>query len=70
MSDPYLYSVSNHVATFSINGAPYNLMSLAYIDQLEEQLPEVLANDAIRAIVFTAEGLDHFSAGMDLKQFY
>ena len=38
MSDPYLYSVVNHVATFSINDAPYNLMSLAYIDRLEEQL--------------------------------
>lgn len=40
MSDSYLYTVSNHVATFSINDAPYNLMSLEYIDHLEEQLPE------------------------------
>lgn len=68
MPDPYLYSVTNNVATFSINGPPYNLMSLEYIDRLEEQLPEVLADDDIRAMVFTAEGLDHFSAGMDLKQ--
>ncbi len=68
MSDPYLYTVNNNVGTFSINDAPYNLMSLEYIDQLEEQLPEVLADDAVRAIVFTAEGLDHFSAGMNLKQ--
>ncbi|MDZ7684723.1 MAG: hypothetical protein U5O39_06715 [Gammaproteobacteria bacterium] len=68
MPDPYLYSVTNNVATFSINDAPYNLMSLEYIDQLEEQLPAVLGDDSIRAIVFTAEGLDHFSAGMNLKQ--
>ena len=68
MTDPYLYTVSNNVATFSINDAPWNLMSLAYIDRLEEQLPEVLADDHIRAIVFTGEGLDHFSAGMNLKQ--
>jgi len=68
MSDPYLYSVVNHVATFSINDAPYNLMSLAYIDRLEEQLPEVLADDSIRALVFTGNGLDNFSAGMNLKQ--
>ena len=68
MSDPYLYTVKNNVATFSINNAPYNLMSLAYIDQLEQQLPDVLADDSVRAIVFTGEGLDHFSAGMDLKQ--
>ncbi len=68
MSDPYLYTVSNHVATFSINDAPFNLMSLEYIDRLEEQLPEVLADDSVRAMVFTGEGLDHFSAGMNLKQ--
>ena len=68
MSDPYLYSVTNNVATFSINDAPWNLMSLEYIDRLEEQLPEVLADDSVRAMVFTGEGLDHFSAGMNLKQ--
>ena len=68
MSDPYLYAVTNNVATFSINGAPWNLMSLEYIDRLEEQLPEVLADDHIRAMIFTGEGLDHFSAGMNLKQ--
>ena len=68
MPDPYLFTVTNHVATFSINDAPWNLMSLEYIDRLEEQLPDVLADDDIRAMVFTGEGLDHFSAGMNLKQ--
>ena len=68
MADPYLYTVSNNVATFSINDAPWNLMSLDYIDRLEEQLPEVLADDHIRAMIFTGEGLDNFSAGMNLKQ--
>ncbi len=68
MSDPFLLSVENAVATISINGAPWNLMSLEYIDRLEEVLPELLADDGVRAIVFTGEGLDHFSAGMDLKQ--
>lgn len=48
MSDPYLYSVSNAVATFSINDAPWNLMSVAYIDRLEEQLPDVLGDDTMR----------------------
>ena len=67
-SDSYLYSVTNNVATFSIKDPPWNLMSLEYIDRLEEQLPEVLADDSVRALVFTAEGLDNFSAGMDLKQ--
>ena len=68
MPDPYLFAVTNNVATFSINDAPWNLMSVEYIDRLEEQLPDVLADDDIRAMVFTGEGLDHFSAGMNLKQ--
>lgn len=68
MADPYLFTVTNNVATFSINDAPWNLMSLEYIDRLEEQLPDVLADESIRAMIFTGEGLDHFSAGMNLKQ--
>lgn len=68
MPDPYLYSVTNNVATFSINDAPFNLMSAEYIDRLEEQLPDILADDSIRAMVFTAEGDAHFSAGMNLKE--
>lgn len=68
MSTPYLYSVSNNVATFSINDAPWNLMSIGFIDELEEQLPEVIADESIRAMIFTAEGRDNFSAGMNLKQ--
>lgn len=68
MAGPFLFSVTNHVATFSLDGAPWNLMSLDCIDQLERQLPGVLGDDQVRAIVFTAEGLDNFSAGMDLKQ--
>ena len=68
MSDPYLFSVSNAVATFSINDAPWNLMSVAYIDRLEEQLPDVLGDDTIRAMVFTGAGEANFSAGMNLRQ--
>jgi len=68
MSEPYLFSVTNHVATLSVNDAPFNLMPVDYIDRLEEQLPDVLADDTIRALVFTAEGLANFSAGMNLRQ--
>ena len=68
MSDPYLFSASNAVATFSINDAPWNLMSVAYIDRLEEQLPDVLGDDTIRAMVFTGAGEVNFSAGMNLRQ--
>jgi enoyl-CoA hydratase/carnithine racemase len=68
VKDPYLFSVSNNVATFSVNDEPFNLIAVDYIDRLEEQLPAVLADGAIRAIVFTAEGLANFSAGMNLRQ--
>ena len=43
-------------------------MSIGFIDELEEQLPEVIADESIRAMIFTAEGRDNFSAGMNLKQ--
>lgn len=70
MSDPYLFSVTNNVATISVNDAPFNLMPVSYIDRLEEQLPDILSDSSIRAMVFTAEGLENFSAGMNLKQLY
>ena len=69
MSDPFLLTVNNAVATISINDAPYNRMTLDYMDALEETLPELAEDDKVRAIVFTAEGLEHFSVGMNLKQF-
>ena len=46
-----------------------NLMSVDYIDRLEEQLPDVLANDAVRAMIFTGEGVANFSAGMNFGKF-
>jgi enoyl-CoA hydratase len=68
MPDPYRYPAADHRATFSMDDAPSNLMSLEYSDRREEQLPEALADDGIRAMVLTAEWLDDFSAGMALKQ--
>jgi hypothetical protein len=48
MADPYLFSVTNYVATFSLNSPPRNLMSLEYIDQLEElQLPYKLTQASL-----------------------
>ena len=56
------------VATLVNDDAPRNRMTLAYMDQLEEQVSE-LANDAsVRAVVFAGAGDEHFSVGMDLKQ--
>lgn len=69
MDESLILTKTNAVATISINDAPYNRMTLEYIDALEVLLPELAADDSVRAIVFTAEGTDHFSVGMNLKQF-
>ena len=63
-----LLSIKNHVATLSNNDAPYNRMTLEYMDELERLVPELGADDSVRALVFTSEGEDHFSVGMNLKQ--
>ena len=47
---------------------PINRMSLEYIDEIEELLTTVATDDSVRALVFTADGEDNFSVGMDLKQ--
>ena len=69
MTEPFILTITNAVATISINDAPHNRMMLEYIDALEEQLPSLRDDERIRALVFTAEGLEHFSVGMNLKQF-
>ena len=63
-----LLSIKNHVATLSNNDAPYNRMTLEYMDELERLVPELGADSSVRALVFTSEGEDHFSVGMNLKQ--
>ncbi len=63
-----LLSIKNHVATLSNNDAPYNRMTLEYMDELERLVPELGADNSVRALVFTSAGEDHFSVGMNLKQ--
>ena len=66
--DPITISIKNNVATISNNDAPYNRMTLEYMDALEAALPGLGADDKVRALVFTAAGEEHFSVGMNLKQ--
>ena len=44
-------------------------MSLNFMDALEDRVIKIAEDDSIRAVVLTAEGLDNFSVGMNLKQF-
>ena len=69
MDKSLLFEVDNAVAVLTINDAPYNRMSLDFMDALEETVNEIAKDEAIRAVVLTAAELDNFSVGMNLKQF-
>lgn len=56
------------VAIVAIDDAPYNRMSLAFMDALEERVAELAADDGVRAVLLTAAGEENFSVGMNLKE--
>ncbi len=68
MDTPLLFTRQDAVAIISINDAPYNRMTLEFIDRLEELVSEIAADDTLRAVVLTGEGHNNFSVGMNLKQ--
>lgn len=68
MSEILLYETKEAVAILTINDAPYNRMSLDFMDQLEDMVNKISIDSSIRAVVLTASGLDNFSVGMNLKQ--
>ena len=65
---PLIFTQKDSVAILSINQPPMNPMSLELFDELEVLMPKLSADRSVRAIVFTAEGEDNFSVGMNLKQ--
>ena len=69
MDKNLLFQIDGAVAILTINDAPYNRMSLDFMDALEETVDKISKDNAIRAVVLTAAGLDNFSVGMNLKQF-
>ena len=68
MSEILLYETKEAVAILTINDAPYNRMSLDFMDQLEDMVNKISVDSSIRAVVLTASGQDNFSVGMNLKQ--
>ena len=56
------------VMTIVNDDPPINRMTLDYIDGVEAALEEAADDPAVRVLVFTAEGTENFSVGMDLKQ--
>lgn len=68
MAEAILFERQEAVAIISINDAPINRMTLEFMDELEGLVDDIAADDSIRAVVITAEGLENFSVGMNLKQ--
>jgi len=66
--NPLLTTRHGAVMSFSVNDAPMNRMSFAYMDALEAALEDAAADSSVRALLFTAEGEANFSVGMDLKE--
>ena len=69
MKESLILEIDDAVAIITINDAPYNRMSLDFMDTLEEIISQIEKDNSIRAVVLTADGLDNFSVGMNLKQF-
>ena len=69
MKESLILEIDDAVAIITINDAPYNRMSLDFMDTLEEIVSQIEKDNSIRAVVLTADGLDNFSVGMNLKQF-
>ncbi|MCP4751262.1 MAG: enoyl-CoA hydratase/isomerase family protein [Proteobacteria bacterium] len=65
---PLLVEKDEAVTTITINDAPWNRMSLEFMDQLEALVDELAGDKSVRAVVITGAGEDNFSVGMHLKQ--
>jgi enoyl-CoA hydratase/carnithine racemase len=53
---PFLYTREGGLAILSINDAPWNKMTLEFMDELETLIPKLKEDSSIRAVLFTAEG--------------
>ncbi|HPX36727.1 MAG TPA: enoyl-CoA hydratase-related protein [Mycobacterium sp.] len=56
------------IAIVTIDDAPYNRMTFAFMDALEALVAEIAADERIRAVVITGAGDENFSVGMNLKE--
>lgn len=62
------YERRGHVGVVSIDDAPFNRMSFAFMDTLESLVAQIAADEHVRAVVLTAAGDQNFSVGMNLKE--
>jgi enoyl-CoA hydratase/carnithine racemase len=60
---------SASVATVELNDPPYNRLSMALIDALEETVNEVGQDPSVRAVILRGAGDENFSVGADIREF-
>jgi enoyl-CoA hydratase/carnithine racemase len=68
-SDPILIERDGAVCTLVLNDPPHNPIGLAAVDRLEALLPELGADNGVRAIIVTGAGDRTFSVGANIKEF-
>ena len=67
-TEPLIVQRDGPVAIIINNDAPLNRMTLDFIDQLEEVIPELSEDKSVRAVIIRGAGEENFSVGMNLKQ--
>ncbi|MBN1615551.1 MAG: enoyl-CoA hydratase/isomerase family protein [Deltaproteobacteria bacterium] len=65
---PLLVQQDGAVITITINDAPWNRMSLEFMNELEIWVEKLAEDTSVRAVVITSAGEENFSVGMHLKQ--
>ncbi|MCX7062580.1 MAG: enoyl-CoA hydratase-related protein [Gammaproteobacteria bacterium] len=70
MSHATALRIEDHegVRVLTHTAAPWNRMSFAYLDELEAAVEAATVDDSVRALLLTADGDQHFSVGMDLRE--
>ncbi len=68
-NDPVLVERAEEVVTVILNAPPHNPIGMAMVDRLEELLPRLGADPAVRAIILTGAGERSFSVGADVTEF-
>ncbi len=70
MSGSPLFEQRGAVAIITINDAPVNRMTMAFMDELESLVARIAVDKSIRSVVLTAAGDANFSVGMDLREIH
>ena len=65
---PLHVSLKAGVLTLTNTDPPWNRMSVDYMDAVEHAVRQAASDPQVRVLVFTAQGDENFSVGMDLKQ--